>query len=92
MQQAMVSDYLYKPRMQTARKLHQLYASEQSDVPTAENIILHHIRVGKTMNEHLKDLIDKDSADADLMELCMLIDVDLEDVEPLDFEIGDRYV
>jgi len=40
----------------------------------------------------LKDLIDKDSADADLMELCMLIDVDLEDVEPLDFEIGDRYV
>jgi len=26
------------------------------------------------------------------MELCMLIDVDLEDVEPLDFEIGDRYV
>lgn len=92
MQQAMVSDYLYKPRMQTARKLHQLYASEQASVPTAENIILHHIRVGKTMNEHLKDLIDKDSADADLMELCMLIDVDLEDVEPLDFEIGDRYV
>ena len=92
MQQAMVSDYLYKPRMQTAKKLHQLYASEQVDIPTAENIILRHIRVGKKINEDLKDLIDKDSADADLMELCMLIDVDLEDIEPMDFEIGGKYV
>ena len=92
MQQAMVSDYLHKPRIETARSLHQLYASEQASVPTAENIILHHIRIGKTINEHLNDLIDRDSADADLMELCMLIDVDLEDIEPIDFEVGGKYV
>ena len=92
MQQAMVSDYLHKPRMQTARRLHQLYASEQVNVPTAENIILRHIKIHKKINEDLKDLIDKESADADVMELCMLIGVDFEDVEPYGFETGDRYV
>ena len=30
-----------------------------------------------------QDFIDKDSADADLMELCMLIGVDFEDVDPI---------
>ena len=90
MQQVMVKDYLHKPRMQTARKLHKLYASEQVDVPTAENIILKHVKIGKYLNNNLKEWIDKDSADADLMELCMLIDVDFEDVEP--YSYGDRYV
>lgn len=85
MQEPMVSDYLYKPRMMTARKLHQLYASEHIDVPSAENIILKQIRIGKRINEDLKDFIDKESADADLMELCMLIDVDLEDIEPINY-------
>ena len=85
MQEPMVSDYLYKPRMLTAKKLHQLYASEHIDVPSAENIILKQIRIGKRINEDLKDFIDKESADADLMELCMLIDVDLEDIEPINY-------
>jgi hypothetical protein len=88
MQKTHVNDYLFKPRMQTARKLHKLYSSEHVDVPTVEDIILRHIRVTKTINNHLKDLIDEDSANADVMELCMLIDVDFEDIEPMHFESG----
>lgn len=34
------------------------------------------------------DLIDENSANADVMELCMLIDVDFEDIEPMHFENG----
>lgn len=88
MQKTHVNDYLFKPRMQTARTLHQLYASEQVDVPTVEDIILKHIKATKSINNHLKDLIDEDSANADVMELCMLIDVDFEDIEPIYFESG----
>ena len=86
--QELVSDYMYKPRMQTAKKLHQLYASEHANVPTTESIIYNHISIIKKINAHLGDLIDKDSADAHLMELCMLIGVDLEDVEPIHFDGG----
>lgn len=88
MQKVMLNDYVYKPRMETARKLHQLYSSEHIDVPTADEIVLRHIKIGKGFNEFLKDFIDKESADADVMELCMLIDVDFEDIEPMDFESG----
>ena len=88
MQKTHVNDYLHKPRMQTAKKLHQLYSSEHVDVPTVEEIILRHIRITKTINNNLKDLIDEDSANADVMELCMLIDVDFEDIEPMHFENG----
>ena len=35
-----------------------------------------------------QDLIDEDSANADVMELCMLIDVDFEDIEPIYYESG----
>ena len=86
MQKPMVSDYSYKPRMETAKELHKLYASEHVDVPSVENIILKQIKIGKGFNEFLKDFIDKDSADADLMELCMLIDVDFEDIEPINLD------
>lgn len=82
----MVSDYSYKPRMETAKELHKLYASEHVDVPSVENIILKQIKIGKGFNEFLKDFIDKDSADADLMELCMLIGVDFEDVDPINLD------
>ena len=82
----MVNDYLYKPTMETAKPLHQLYASEQVDVPTVEDVILKQIKISKGFNEFLKDLIDKESADADVMELCMLIGVDFEDIEPINFD------
>lgn len=82
----MVSDYVYKPRMETAKPLHQLYSSEHVDVPTTENIILNQIRICKTFNERLEHLIDKDSADADVLELCMLIGVEFEDIEPINFD------
>ena len=91
MQKPMVSDYSYKPRMQNARTLHKLYASEHIDVPGVEDIILKQIKIGKGFNEFLKDFIDKDSADADLMELCMLIDVNFEDIEPINLN-GDFHV
>ena len=89
--QKLVSDYSYKPRMESAKELHKLYASEHVDVPSVEDIILKKIKIGKGFNEFLKDFIDKDSADADLMELCMLIDVDFEDIEPLNLN-GDFHV
>lgn len=88
MQKPKADRYCYKPGMETAKPLHKLYDSEHVDVPGVEDIILNQIKISKGFNEFLKDFIDKDSADADLMELCMLIDVDLEDVEPIDFETG----
>ena len=83
MHKPMINDYLYKPRMQTARNLHKLYNQDLVNVPNVEDIVLNRIRIAKQINEDLKDLIDKDSADADVMELCMLIDVDFEDIEPI---------
>lgn len=84
----LVSDYSYTPRMQTAKPLHNLYDSEHVDVPSVEDIILNQIKISKCFNEFLKDFIDKDSADADVMELCMLVGVDFEDIEPIDLETG----
>lgn len=84
----MVSDYSYKPRMQTAKKLHQLYLSEHVDVPSVEDVILRIVRLGKGFNMSLHDELDGDNTD-ELMELCMLIGVDFEDVEPYRFTGGD---
>ena len=83
-----VSDYIYKPRMQRARKLHQLYLLEHINIPSVEDIVLKQIRITKKLNDDLGNLIDKKSADDNLMELCMLIDVDLEDVDPINYDGG----
>ena len=87
MQKPMVDNYFYKPRMHTARQLHKLYNQEYLNVPSVEDLILESIRIEKGFNAFMKDFIDNDT-DSDVLELCMLIGVDYEDVEPMDFENG----
>ena len=74
--------YLHQESRQSLRSLHKLYASEQVDVPSVEDIILRMIRLGKGFSISLKDYLDDDNTDK-LFELCMLIGDDFEDVEAM---------
>ena len=75
-----MNNYLTKPSKDTARELHKLYASDSVNVPTAEQIVMNHLKSEKYFREHLKGLCEFD--DEKTMELCNLIGVDFEDVEP----------
>ena len=85
-----MNDYVTKPTKNHARTLHKLYNAPQSNVPTAEQIVMHHIRLYKWFRQELGDLIES-GGDDETMELCMLINVDFEDVKPLYDGNSSRY-
>ena len=76
-----MNNYVTKPTKNTARALHKLYNVPQCNIPTAEQIAMHHLRLDKYFREKLKDLGNFN--DNETMELCMLLDVDFEDVDPI---------
>ena len=83
MQESIIGKYLHKPTINNTRLLYNLYSSAQVNIPTVEDLILEQIMLGKHLKDSLKELIDTDKADADLLELCMLIDVDIENIKPI---------
>lgn len=85
-----MNNYLHKPSKDTAIKLHKLYESDSVHVPTAEQIVIHHLRLDKYFREEFKEIMEYDANDESTMELCDLIGVDFEDVKPIS-DNGDNY-
>ena len=83
MQKLMISDYFHKPGIETARTLHKLYNTSTCDVPSAEQIAMKCLRLEKYFRNEFKDVVEFNPNDNETMELCMLLDVDFEDVEPI---------
>lgn len=80
-------DLINKPTRDSARTLHKLYDnSAPFKIPTAKELMLHRIQLDKWFANKFKDIDEYDGTPGDeTLEYCELLDVNYEDVEPLNY-------
>ena len=80
-------DLINKPTRDSARTLHNLYDnSAPFEIPGAKELMLHRIQLDKWFYNKFKDIDEFDGTPCDeTLEYCKLLDVNYEDVAPLDY-------
>lgn len=80
-------DLINKPIRDSARTLHKLYdKSAPFKIPTAKELMLHSIQLDKWFANKFKDIDEYDETPGDdILEYCELLDVNYEDIAPLDY-------
>ena len=90
MQSKNINQYIHETQRQTAPKLHQLFNKDAApfELPTAKELIIEKLTWFKWFEKEY-DFCDGFSDDAEMQELCKLINVDWQD---LDVSVIDEYL
>lgn len=77
-----ISDYITITQRDSARELYQLFQQDKPfNIPTGYDLLMEDLRFWKySLNEFGDDFFDADMVD----EICKVLDIDFEDVLPLD--------
>ena len=90
-----VGDFISKTRMDSAPKLHQLFNQDSAPfkIPTARELILEQLQFNKWCSIEYADLYSGIDEDAEMQELCKLINVDWQDIDAtvIDARLNDKH-